>query len=227
MAEQSFPLERVKEIKDHPAAFRLLEQVPLIKPEVCGRMPCSLAQPEPDEELRSFVVLDQETTGLDPLKDQVIELGMVRGLYSAGRGVITEISAVYDGFCDPQCALSALITKLTGITDQMVCRRRLDNNQIAQLLADDPLIIAHNAAFDRPFFEKCFPQYKDLRWACTMRDIAWNDLGCHNRSLEYLLLKHGWFYPAHRAATDCMALTWLLYVQPEAMRMLLKSAAVL
>ena len=34
----------------------------------------------------------------------------------------------------------------------------------------------------------------------------------------------GWFYDAHRAYDDCLALLWLMHIEPEAFEMLINSA---
>ena len=37
-------------------------------------------------------------------------------------------------------------------------------------------------------------------------------------------MTRGWFYAAHRADIDCMALLWLMHIEPEAFRMLVETA---
>ena len=51
--------------------------------------------------------------------------------------------------------------------------------------------------------------------------IDWNGLGFKNLKLEELVLKSGYFYEAHRACIDCLALAWLLHCQPDAFASLL------
>ena len=58
----------------------------------------------------SFVCVDLETTGLDPKRDKIIEIGAVR----VERGEITE---EWETFVDPGQKLPVRIVKLTGIRD--------------------------------------------------------------------------------------------------------------
>ena len=70
---------------------------------------------------------------------------------------------------DPHCPIPDAITELTGITEEMVRGKRIDDARVAALLAEASLIVAHNASFDRPFIERRLPAFaaKPLR-----RDIS-------------------------------------------------------
>ncbi len=67
------------------------------------------------------------------------------------------------------------------------------------------IIVAHNAGFDRTFAEAEFDFFADKPWACSMSQIPWRDEGLEGGKLEYLAMKSGFFYDAHRASTDCYA----------------------
>ena len=60
-----------------------------------------------------IVALDLETTGLDPFRDAIIEIGAVK--YDG-----TKISGKWQSLINPQRLIPAPITQLTGITNQMV-----------------------------------------------------------------------------------------------------------
>ena len=60
-----------------------------------------------------YCVVDIETTGLSPEECEIIEIAAVR--YRNG-----EKSAVFSTFVKPCNAISAFITQLTGITNEMV-----------------------------------------------------------------------------------------------------------
>ncbi|MBQ9273700.1 MAG: DNA polymerase III subunit epsilon [Succinivibrio sp.] len=226
LAAERFPIERFDEIANHPGDFRLLERIPITVPEATqpSRLPVVLTATQSDDHVKQLVMLDTETTGVSPFTDQIIELGMVRASYSANRGVLLSIDRIYDELEAPERPIPSAITKLTGITDEMVSGKRLDEDGVLSFMNGKPLVLAHNAGFDRPFFERRFPHLKDLFWACTQQEVDWNALGAPSRKQEVLALSRGWFYDAHRASTDCLAMLWLLHVVPGALKMLLESA---
>ena len=53
----------------------------------------------------------------------------------------------------PGVDISSFITELTGITNEMVSGKHIDGSSVSEFLKDVDLIIAHNAKFDRAFFE--------------------------------------------------------------------------
>lgn len=90
------------------------------------------------------VVVDTETTGLDPTQDQIIEIAacVLRGPQIVDR---------FQTFVDPQRAIPQEITELTGITNADVCGKpdpSLAVEMFAQW-ADGRDLVAHNASFDK------------------------------------------------------------------------------
>lgn len=220
MVNPPFPTQRFHDIDQHPEDFRLLERIPLTK--TANTWPLELSEPVGDELV--MVLLDTETTGLSCEDDAIIELGMVKILYSKSQKRIVSILDVISLYEDPKRPIPEFITQLTGINDEMVAGQRIDDALVSQWLGDNTLVVAHNASFDRPFFEKRFSHLTHLPWACTARGIDWPELGFESRKLEYLLLRLGWFYEGHRASIDCLAMAWLFYVLPEAMVDMLETA---
>lgn len=212
--------ERLKRLIAQTDDFRLLERIPLTKPGLI--LPCELDKATGDE--LSIVFLDTETTGLSAESDAIIELGLVRASFSPSAKKLVSIDRIVSAYEDPGRPLSPFITELTGITDDMVRGKRIDEKTVADCLDNVSLIVAHNASFDRPFFEKRFKGFEDMHWACSLEGIDWNRLGFSRRKLEDLSLKSGYFYEAHRATIDCLALAWLLHIHPDAMADLLEQA---
>jgi len=97
----------------------------------------------------SLVAIDLETTGLDPLKDAIIEIAAVR--FSG-----TRVEAEWTSLINPARAIPALITQLTGITNDMV-RNAPPIKAVIQELADfigDSPVVGHNVQFDLGFLRK-------------------------------------------------------------------------
>lgn len=219
-----FPLELFDNIRNHPENYRLLQRIPLTIPGMEEKFPIKLNEAEAGERVFSLVFLDTETTGINKETDKIIELGMVKAVCSADRNIILSVDKAYDAFEDPGRPIPMEVQKLTHITDDMVAGRHFNDDEIAAFLSRNTLIVAHNASFDRAFFDRRFSMLQDLSWACSLEEIPWKDYGYNGYKLEYLNLYNGWFYEAHRAYVDCLALLWLLYVKPEALKALIESA---
>ena len=156
------------------------------------------------------LILDTETTGLDQGRDKIIELAMLRVDVDTTTGLPVGQVVVFDELEDPGLPISKEIHALTGISSDMVQGKRLNETLIATLLDGVDLVIAHNAAFDRPFCEARIPAFSNLAWGCSFADIDWKKEGHGSAKLEYLAQQKGWFYDAHRAETDCHALLAVL-----------------
>lgn len=155
------------------------------------------------------IVLDTETTGLDHELDQVIELGMVK-FHFASDGRIGPIVDRFQAFQEPESPLSDEIARLTGLTEENLCGQAIDPDAVAEFVRDAALVIAHNAAFDRPFSERLSVSFANLPWACSATDINWKAEGVSSYRLENLLGHFGYFHDAHRAISDCEALLFIL-----------------
>ncbi|HKJ83629.1 MAG TPA: 3'-5' exonuclease [Mariprofundaceae bacterium] len=181
------------------------------------------------EVARVGLVIDTETTGLDTTKDKIIELGFVAFEYDAGTGMIFRVLHTFDGFEDPGEPLSDVVKRITGITDEMVSGKSLDEDEINGWLERTDLIIAHNAGFDRPVVERRLPKAVDANWACTLNGVDWDAEGISSRKLDYIAYQLGYFFDGHRAINDAQATLHLLaQTLPEsgraAMGLLLESA---
>ena len=155
------------------------------------------------------VIVDVETTGLDQDIDEVIELGMIAFEFDRN-GQIGPNFRVFRGFNEPSRPIPVEITSLTGITDDQVRGQRIDRAEVDAFTAEAALVIAHNAAFDRPFVEALSPQFSSMAWACTATEIDWTAEGFAGGRLEYIAMAFGTFYEAHRAADDCNAVANIL-----------------
>jgi len=166
---------------------------------------------EPDgRPLARGVVVDTETTGLNLEVDAIIEFAMVVFEYDRESGQVYRILDILDELEDPGRPIPPASTAVHGITDEMVAGKRIDDARVEQLLRGVDLVIAHNARFDRPFLEERLPIFMTLPWACSLQQVAWAEESMASAKLEYLAYRLGFFFEAHRAQADCLALLELL-----------------
>jgi len=169
----------------------------------------------PQGEMRVGVSVDVETTGLDHDKDQIIELAIQRFRFDA-LGRVTQLGKARVWREDPGVPLDPRITMLTGLTDEDLANQTIDANAAVEILASADIIVAHNAGFDRPFFDRRLPALAGKAWACSMAELDWLELGFDGRALGHLVSQCGWFYEGHRAENDILALIYLLaHAQPD------------
>jgi DNA polymerase-3 subunit epsilon/ATP-dependent DNA helicase DinG len=96
-----------------------------------------------------MVALDIETTGLDPNRDAIIEIAAVR--FSGHR-----VEAEWNKLVNPGRPIPAMITQLTGISNEMVRNApplKAVIREFADFVGDDP-VVGHNVRFDLGFLQK-------------------------------------------------------------------------
>ncbi len=150
------------------------------------------------------IFLDVESTGGDYKQDKIIELGMAVFEY-APDGRIFSIVEEFCEFQDPHMPIPEFITKLTGITDEMVQGQAINIEKVKQLIQSADIIISHNADFDRKFVEAFLPSLPLKPWGCSLKDIHWKSEEVESAKQEYLAYKFGFYYEGHRAISDCLA----------------------
>jgi DNA polymerase-3 subunit epsilon len=101
------------------------------------------------------IVFDTETTGLEPAKDRIIEVGCVELINGLPTG------RTYETRIDPRQSLSDEIVKLVGLTDADLRGQPYFEDIVGPLMdfIGDAILVAHNADFDRNFLnaelERC------------------------------------------------------------------------
>ena len=166
-------------------------------------------EPPPGVVTRQGLVVDVETTGLDPARDEIIELAMAPFTYGLD-GQIYAVGEPFHGLRQPSEPISAEITSITGITDEMVAGQSIDPAAVGSFAAGAALVVAHNAAFDRRFLEPFCETFTTKAWACSMSQVDWAGEGHEGTKLAYLAAGAGLFYDRHRATNDCLAAVALL-----------------
>ncbi len=152
-----------------------------------------------------FVVVDTETTGLDPLTDHIIDVGAVR---------LDQDLAVVDRFTtlvDPGVPIPLFVSRLTGISDADLAGAASIGEALASLaeFAGDALLVGHNARFDREMLavaaRRAGTRPLDAAWFDTLEAalLLFPELDRH--ALPVLVEEFGLDRPAHRALPDAEA----------------------
>lgn len=103
----------------------------------------------------SYVILDIETTGLDPDKDLIIEIGMIR----VREGKKTDGFRCY---VRQERKLPEKIVKLTGITDELLSHKGMSETDVIRKLlefAGRDMVVGYNIRFDMDFVLKACERY--------------------------------------------------------------------
>lgn len=155
------------------------------------------------EGIQNYTCLDLETTGLNPKRDRIIEVGMVK----VREGRITD---TFSCLLNPRQRLEEQIEKITGIREEDLTgcpdlREVLPT--ILEFLGED-ILLGHSILFD----------YSFLKRACTNEKISFERMGidtlkiarktvkdCESKSLKSLCSYYGIEYQAHRALSDAKA----------------------
>ena len=195
-------LEQIKDRLNKSGEYRVVKKYQ--KPQGYNLDNSSSNSHEKSKNKLIGVFLDIEATGLLYTSDKLIELGMVKFEYTED-GRIFNLLEEFSSYQDPNIPIPAYITKLTGISDDMVKGHSIDEDAVSEYLKDVNIIIAHNAQFDRAFFETSFPDITPKAWGCSMRDINWMDEDISSLKLEYIAYRYGFFFEGHRAIIDCLA----------------------
>ncbi len=169
-------------------------------------------------DIRKGLVVDTETTGLDPKVDKLIEIALLPFSFDRNTGDMVDVREPFEGFQDPGTSLPPAVVALTGITDDMVRGQRVDVAAARELMAESSVVIAHNASFDRPFVEQLLgpPGTKEPMWGCSLQQVDWPSKGMPANGLEVLSVFHGFFTDNHRARPDADAVLHLMGMCDEA-----------
>ena len=160
---------------------------------------------------RDLVCVDLETTGGNPVRNRILEIGLV----TIDRdGSIREWSTLVN----PGCRIPPAIAAFTGIDDDMVAGAPAFEDVYQELLRrlEGRVFIAHNARFDYGFI-KAELRRLDVRWQartlCTVKlsRRLYPEYARHN--LDVLIERHQLGCEArHRALGDARVLRDLLSV---------------
>jgi exodeoxyribonuclease X len=154
-----------------------------------------------------FVVVDTETTGLDPKVDGLVEIGAVATTNKA-------IVGMWSTLVNPLLEISPEITAIHGITNAQVFDAPTEDQALPALSGfldrfSNRVIVAHNLEFDSAFLRM------GADGLCTKRlaQHLWGDYPAHkNQTLRYRreLRVENFGIDAHRALGDALVTAALL-----------------
>ncbi len=100
---------------------------------------------------KTFVFVDTETSGLSPVADRVIEVGVIR----VEDGVVVER---FESLVNPEIEISDIITEITGIDNTLLARAPTfsEIGDTVDRLCREAIFVAHNVGFDHNFLKEEF-----------------------------------------------------------------------
>jgi DNA polymerase-3 subunit epsilon len=167
--------------------------------------------------MNRLLIVDCETTGLDPATDRLIEVGAV--LFDVGdRAVLSQVSTLLPVRENPVERINRIAARTAQGTPAAVIEQA---KQLVRTLAVHAnAYVAHNVAFD----SKWLPELSDKRWICTMEDVRWPRVSRARQSVVGLALDYEVpVWAAHRALTDCTYLVQVMQREPELERLLVEA----
>lgn len=161
------------------------------------------------QQAKIYCSLDIETSGFDPLKNEVLEIGFVFfKLGGKGFKTIGEYTRVFK----PNGKVEANILGLTGITHEELDSADPFSEHKAEIQKKlkDTVIMGHNVVFDIKFLESCGLKFSG-EVIDTLELVQWILPTHHSYNLENLMHTFGIGHKeAHRALADSKASLKLL-----------------
>ncbi len=148
--------------------------------------------------------IDFETTGLDPAKDEAVEVGLVLYDWKSKKPLKLASYLVV-----PSIPMGDEAKKITGLKESdfkfAVSKEKL-TTKLNWFLENCDFVMAHNAKFDKPFAEKIVGLQMST-WLCTRVDIEYDEVMHKAKNLVTLAATHGFLNPfPHRALFDVLTM---------------------
>lgn len=153
--------------------------------------------------LKSYVCIDLETTGLNPKRDKIIEIGAIKMIDGIEEGS-------FSTFVNPGRKLEERIVELTGIHDDDLHDAPFINEVFDELLVfmEDYPILGHSILSDFSFLKKAAVDLKrdfDKQAVDTLKIARKYMPELESRSLEALCQFYQIPHKPHRALEDARA----------------------
>ncbi|HAX80688.1 MAG TPA: DNA polymerase III subunit epsilon [Cyanobacteria bacterium UBA11372] len=164
------------------------------------------------------LIIDTETTALEVSTGQVIEIGVI--LYSVKHQTpIQQFSTILPAKSNPAEKINRI--KPAALTEMTEKDAVWGMSAIAHMAKKAEVIVAHNAEFDKKWFDvskngaSILPELLNSRgeplpWLCTCSDFKWPHQVRQGQSLIDLAVAHDiGVFGTHRALTDCQLIAAL------------------
>jgi DNA polymerase-3 subunit epsilon len=181
-----------------------------VKSVVSNQLPQQTTQSDTSN-VGHAAMIDVETTGLSPYKDEIIEFAAVLFRFSLDTYEIIDIIHSYVGLREPNIDIPHQATQVHGLRFSDVKGKSLDSVRIKEIIEKADFLIAHNAQFDKGFVTQLYPFCNSKNWVCSMRGVNWKRKGFDSKALQNLLKAHRIKVDrSHRALDDVHACIELL-----------------
>lgn len=158
----------------------------------------------------SYAVVDIETTGLDPARDHIIEIGAIKIADGS-------ISDTFSTLINPGVQIDSFITDLTGIANQDLISAPEPEHALSDFcdFIGDSILVGHNVHFDINFLYDAMEQYLHKYLGNNFVDTMRLSKKYFRSAPSYKLTELARFLDipvnnSHRALDDCKT-TYHLY----------------
>ena len=163
--------------------------------------------------IQDFICIDLETTGLNPKRDRIIEIGAVK----VRKGQVVD---TFQQLIDPKQQLEERVEELTGISSkelegQPTIQQILPRLQ--EFLGED-VLLGHRVLFDYSFLKRSFTNEKisfERKGIDTLKLARQFVTDCESKKLESLCKHYEITHQAHRALGDAQATVELYQILTE------------
>ncbi|QZA33244.1 3'-5' exonuclease [Hydrogenibacillus sp. N12] len=133
------------------------------------------------------LIIDIETTGLNPKIDEIIEFAGLLVVVDGEKGTIEGYLDAYAGLQEPSRQIPEKVSQINGLKKADLIGLKFDSERIKRLIDQADVLISHNVRFDKKFISKIYRRdnIKSL-WLDTLI-IDWHRIcGAQNRRLDTL-----------------------------------------
>jgi len=163
--------------------------------------------------LQNFICIDLETTGLNPKRDRIIEIGAVK----VRNGKVVDI---FGQLIDPRQQLEERVENLTGISSKELEGQPTIQEILPKLkeFLEEDVLLGHRVLFDYSFLKRAFTNEKisfERKGMDTLKLARKFVSDCESKKLESLCIHYGIKHQAHRALDDALATVELYQILTE------------